>query len=211
MDCNLDWKNIAGLFPIPQQILGIYEIGKGLYETAVIIVEAVAAAFKELRESHFPKKASNDGWLPLGDVVITDTDRANATGSPVPLFTDKERRDTVPTPEPKPTRNSTSNVFYCDANRPLMTEEMKNRPSIDITSHNFRPVNITKKDKLNAKTYEPFIDLHDEGRLLFTEEERRAAIQNTREPEPTKNFTNNIFYCDSSRPLMTEEEKTTLI
>lgn len=165
MDCNLDWKNIAGLFPISQQILGVYEIAKGLYETATIIEEAVVVAFKELRESYFPKKTSNDNWLPLGDVEITDTDRANAKGSPVPLFTDEERRNAVPTPEPKSTRNLTSNAFYCNANRPLMTEEEKRRPSIDITSHRFAPVNITREDKLKAIAYEPIFNLDDESSI----------------------------------------------
>lgn len=155
--------------------MGLYEIAEGLYEIASIISEAVVSAFQELLGCKLAPKASGDTqWISLGHVEITDAERANRIGSPVPMFTDEERQNAVSIPEPLPTRNFTSNAFHCNANRPFMSDAEKNKPdTVNAVEpfletfpahepknlHHCRPVVITEEMKRNAIAHEPIFSL----------------------------------------------------
>ncbi|MBA3239156.1 MAG: hypothetical protein H0T62_12520 [Parachlamydiaceae bacterium] len=138
MESSIDYKNIAGIFPFFQQLLGLYKIGQGLFEIAAIISEAVVSAFKELLGYNLTSKASDENQrVSLGDVVITEADRDNAIGSPVPRFVDMERQNAVNIIEPLPKKKVTSYVHQCI------------------------PVVITEEDIRNAIAYEPIFSLDD--------------------------------------------------
>lgn len=163
MECNPDWKNIAGLFPISQQILGVYEIGKGFYEIVSIICEAVGSTFKELRETYFSKevdkcsKLDNHHFVPVN---FTPEMKRNAM-SYEPNFRldeDSDAEDSEPVgargDNPELTRLVGSGkaiyrnncvIFHCDPNAPLMTREEKDAAEDSV---------------------EPFIGIFEESEIL---------------------------------------------
>lgn len=149
MECKLDYKNIAGFFPVSQQCLGLYEICLGLYKTITIIAEVVADSFKRLAE---PSKynSSKEGTT-FEKTKITDNKSANANGPQMPLIT--KRKITPMTEEekdrgvnvPEPSSDNNHKVRSDTSNRGVSIPEPSSNHNQKVRSDTSKRLNKSLK------------------------------------------------------------------